>query len=117
MLLIQVLIVLFAFYAVTRVMSRFRQGTIGRGEWFLWSGFWISVAIVVLVPDVTQWFAGLLGVGRGVDAVFYVTLVALFYLVFRLHLRIRGLEQQITDLVRKLALERAEKPGELRGQN
>ncbi len=104
MLLIQALIVMFALFAATRVLARFRGGAIGLSECLLWAGFWGSVAVVVLMPPVTQRFAHLLGVGRGVDAVFYVTLVALFYLVFRLHLRIRGVEQEITRLVRKLAL-------------
>jgi len=106
-LLIQILVILFSFFAITRTLSRFRKGNIGLNEVVVWCLFWVIVGIVVLVPSLTQWFADLLGVGRGADAVFYVSLIALFYVVFRLHLKSRNLDQQITQLVRKLALERA----------
>ena len=104
MLLIQLVLVLFAAFAVARVVGRFRAGVIRLSECLLWTGLWVGVAVVVLDPSLTQRFARVLGVGRGVDAVFYLTLVLLFYLVFRVHMRIRGLERQITELVRKLAL-------------
>jgi hypothetical protein len=106
MMAIQILVVLFAIFAWTRVLARFRKATIGLGEFALWTGVWLVAIIGVLLPQTTQWLADLLGVGRGADAVFYVTIVVLFYIAFRLHLKIRGLEHQITDLVRKLALER-----------
>ncbi len=102
--LIQLVLVLFAAFAVARVVGRFLAGVIRLSECLLWTGLWIGVAVVVLDPSLTQRVARVLGVGRGVDAVFYLTIVLLFYLVFRVHMRIRGLERQLTELVRKLAL-------------
>ncbi len=113
MLIIQVLIVAFALYALTRAFLRFRKGIISVTEFFVWGCFWIAVGVCVLAPGITQWFAGILGVGRGADAVFYLGLVGLSYAFFRSYLRMRHLEQQITLLVRKLALKDAgerEKP-------
>lgn len=104
LILIQVLVVLFAFYAAARAVGRFRRGTISVGELILWLAFWLAVGVCVLVPDITQRVARLLGVGRGADAVFYISLVGLSYAFFRLYLRMRHLEQEITLLVRKLAL-------------
>jgi hypothetical protein len=106
MLLIQVLIVGFALYALGRTLMRFRRHTIALGELLLWSGFWAAVGVFVMAPGITQWFAGILGVGRGADAVFYVSIVALSYAFFRIYLRSRQLEQQLTLLVRKLAIEK-----------
>jgi len=108
MLVIQVLIVAFAAFALSRVVVRFKKGTISLVEGIFWVLFWIAVAIVGVVPDVTYRLAALLGVGRGVDAVSYVTLLMLCYFAFRQRIMIRSLEQQLTQLVRKLALERAE---------
>ncbi|HUI06885.1 MAG TPA: DUF2304 family protein [Verrucomicrobiae bacterium] len=108
MLLIQVLIVLFAGFAFMRVVVRLRRQMIGRGEFFVWACFWAAVAALVLTPRATQWFARVLGVGRGADAVFYLAIVGLSYLNFRLEFKLRTLQQQITQLVRKLALEKAD---------
>src|SRR5437773_2470486 len=92
---IQTLVVTFAAFAVTRVVQRFRRRAISPTEFFVWLGFWITVSVTVLVPDLTNRFAHMLGVGRGADAVFYIGLVTLFYLIFRQHLKIRSLEQQL----------------------
>ncbi len=108
MLIIQVLIVLFALFAIGRTVSRFRRRSIGLAELVAWGGFWIAVGVCVLAPGITQWVAGILGVGRGADAVFYVSLVALSYTAFRLYLKNRQTEEQITSLVRELALKEAE---------
>ncbi len=110
MLLIQILIVLFAVYAFGRVWLRYRSRAISSGEFVLWGLFWILVGGLVLMPGVTQQFAHLLGVGRGADAVFYLGLVTLSYAFFRLYLKTRDLEHQITELVRQLALANPEDP-------
>ena len=111
---IQALIVLFAVYAITRTLLRYRKGNISLGETAVWVCFWIGAGLLVMKPDLTQKLARVLGVGRGADAVFYLGLVGLSYAFFRLYLRSRNTEQQITRLVRELALRDAEreKPGE-----
>jgi len=112
MLIIQVIIVLSALYAITRTLQRFRTHAIGTGELLLWLGFWVAVGVLVIEPQITQWFARLLGVGRGADAVFYLSIVGLSYLFFRLYLRTRELEQQLTRLVRELAIQEAQRRAE-----
>lgn len=104
MLLIQFLVVAFSLFAMSRALRRFRQRTIGAGELALWIGFWAAAAVLVMKPQVTQWFALRLGVGRGADAVFYVAIVGLSYAFFRLYLKTRSQDQEITKLVRALAL-------------
>jgi small membrane protein len=108
MLLIQILIVSFSLFALTRTFLRFRKRAFGLIEFILWSGFWASVGVFVLAPGITQWLARILGVGRGADAVFYLGLVGLSYGFFRLYLTTRHQEREITVLVRKLALKQAE---------
>ena len=84
LILIQVVVVVFALYAAVRTMARFRKGVISLVELLLWVGFWIAVGILVLIPEITQKLARILGVGRGADAIFYVSLVGLSYAFFRL---------------------------------
>ena len=107
LLIIQVFLASFALFALTRAVVRFRNHTISLGELGVWAAFWAAVGVCVMAPGITQWFARILGVGRGADAVFYVGLVGLSYAFFRLYLKTRHLEQQITLLVRQLALQEA----------
>ena len=62
--LIQLVLVLFAAFAVARVMGRFRAGVIRLSEGLLWTSLWVGVAVVVLDPSLTQRLARVLGVGR-----------------------------------------------------
>jgi hypothetical protein len=108
MLVIQVVILAFSLYVLARTFLRFRNGIIDIAEWILWSLFWIAVAVFVMVPSATQWFAHLMGVGRGADAVLYVGMISISYAFFRVYLRMRDVDQQVTQLVRKLALNEAQ---------
>lgn len=102
--LIQVIIVAFALYALTRAVLRFRSGELHLGQVALWSAFWIGVGVVAVIPQTTSWLASAVGVGRGADLVIYCSIIALFYAVFRLFVRIERMERHITGLVRQIGL-------------
>ena len=59
---------------------------------------------MVIQPDLTSSLAKLFGVGRGADVVVYLALVGLFFMVFRLMVKIEKLEREITKVVRNKAL-------------
>ncbi len=107
MLAIQILIVAFVLFALSRTVSRFREGSLTVAWLVLWSAVWIAVAVAALLPQATSWFARLIGVGRGVDAVIYLSIIALFYLVFRIFLRLQKIDHDITLVVREIGLKRS----------
>ena len=106
---IQFLIVAFALFAIARTFRQFKKGKLTLAFLFLWIVFWLIVGVVVVLPQTTDTLARLVGVGRGVDAIMYVSIIALFYAVFRLLVRIEDVEREITKLVRKLAMEEVDK--------
>jgi hypothetical protein len=61
-------------------------------------------AIFILWPEVTSKIAKTLGVGRGADFIFYISIMVFWYVVVHLFARIRRLEQMITELTRKDAI-------------
>jgi hypothetical protein len=104
MLIIQIILIAFALFALFRVIVQFRQGKLPIAWLLFWVVFWAFVVTVTVLPKTTERLAGLVGVGRGADAVIYFSLAFLFYLIFRLFVKIEETERQITKLVRKLAL-------------
>lgn len=90
--------------ALVFTVRRGRQNALSRVETFLWSVLWVGAGVVVLLPGVASSFASLLGVGRGADAVLYVSIIVLFTLVFRIFLRLDKIDRDITLLVRKDSL-------------
>ena len=102
--LIQYLLLAAIVAAFVFTVRRGRQHALSRMGTFMWGALWVGAAIVVLMPSVASLIARVLGVGRGADAVLYVSIIALFTLVFRIFLRLDKIDRDITLLVRKASL-------------
>lgn len=61
----------------------------------------------VIFPDTTTRVAVFLGVGRGADLLFYMAIVAFGYLILLLYSKIKKLESQLADLIRRQTLHEA----------
>jgi len=109
MLIIQILIIGFALFAIYRALRQFRMGSLPIGWLVFWMAFWSVVVVAVSVPQATDVAAGFFGVGRGVDLVMYLSVIALFYFVFRMFVKIEEIEREITHIVRAQALEEMER--------
>ncbi|MBI5371109.1 MAG: DUF2304 domain-containing protein [Sphingobacteriales bacterium] len=64
-----------------------------------------TAVVFILFPELTNRLAHKLGVGRGADLVFYTSIILFWFVLLKLYARLRKLEQVITTLVRKDALE------------
>ena len=107
--LLQILVVAFALFAISRVILRFRDRKVSATSLILWSILWIGAIIVVLLPGTSFFFASILGIQRGADFVVYVSIIVLFYLMFRLYVKIDNVEKNVTKLVREIAIRRERK--------
>ena len=102
--LLQIIFLVFAVFAISRVAMKVRSKSIPLVWALVWTGVWIGFAVIVVLPQTTDFLALSLGIGRGVDLVVYLAITALFYATFRILVRIENLEQQLTKLVRSAAL-------------
>lgn len=106
----QIIVIVFCLYAAFRVWQKTKSRALGNRWGIFWLVFWLGVGTVVALPWTTSLLATRLGVTRGVDLVVYVSIIALFYLVFRLTIKIEKLESNITKLVREVAIASLENP-------
>ncbi len=60
--------------------------------------------IFILNPDLTMRLANFVGIGRGTDLITYLSLLFLFFVCFHLFVRLHGVDDQLTRLVRAQAL-------------
>lgn len=71
----------------------------------VWVMFWIGVITLAIIPNQVSFkIASILGFKSNVTAVIWVSIGMLFFFVFYLSSTVERLENQLTDLVRKLAL-------------
>lgn len=69
-----------------------------------WGVFWGIALIFIWLPTNTIDKVGqLFGVGRGIDVLVYLSIIFLFYYIFKQNEKINKLEKEITKLVRRLA--------------
>lgn len=104
---IQVTLTALAGMAMARLMwSATRSTRLARAV--VWGPVFLLSLLVVWDPDLATRFARLMGVARGVDAVMYVSIAVLGFLVVKLYASHEKQDQAITKLVSELALMEAE---------
>lgn len=94
----------FAFYAWSRVFSRYRKHTASKKELLFWSLIWIGIITVVFIPNKTNAIAHLIGMGRGFDALVFLSMIAVFFALYKMTAKLKQVERELTQLVRELAL-------------
>ena len=103
MIFLRIVTVLFILFASSRVFLRFREKSISRQAIFFWLFVWAAVLVLVFHPDLSNAVARFLGMGRGIDSVFFLSIVSLFYLIFRLYVKIEQIDKDITTLSKNTA--------------
>ena len=71
----------------------------------LWSVIWIMAGCAIAWPKLTSSVARFLGIGRGTDLILYCAILAMMIGFFMMYMRYRKVEEEITKLVRHLAIE------------
>jgi len=65
-------------------------------------------AVAVVVPELTQRVAELVGVGRGADLVTYIAIVVVMFVLLHYYTKFVELHRQVTELTREIAILRTE---------
>ena len=88
-------------------VSRLRSTLIKRAAVLAFAGLGIGM---VIMPELTNRLAALVGVGRGADLLLYLGFIGLMFLFLLLYVRMRTLETALTDLARSVAIGNAREP-------
>ncbi len=104
---VQFVLILMLIGVVMLYFSRLRSGLLDR---VVVLAIGLLGITMVVVPDFTTKVANLVGVGRGADLFFYLAIVGFSFAGLVLYSKIRDLEASITQLVRTIALDRAQSP-------
>ena len=69
-----------------------------------WILFWGVAGIIIWWPDSTSYIASAFGIGRGADLIVYTSIILIFFLLFKLHIKIESVGRDVTQVVRHIAL-------------
>ena len=107
MIYLQILVTIFIVFILFKLFLQKQASKISLLSFIIWLLLWLVVLIVFWQPDTTSYLAAWLGIGRGADLAVYISIVAIFYLLFRIFVRLNKIESQITKVVREDSIKNA----------
>jgi len=99
-------LIIIAFF-LARLFFQKQKKEIGANEFIFWLVFWLLAAIAIIALKWIDAFVASLGFsGAGIDILLYIAIITLFYIIFKLRLRIAKMEKDITKIVRNIAMKK-----------
>lgn len=91
--------------AITKSYLGFRAKVESAQIFFLWVAAWVAIVVVALVPSIVDVAIAHFGGGRaGLGTFFGMALVFLFFVVYRMYLKLERIERNLTKAIQELAL-------------
>ena len=104
-----IIVVLFALFAWSRAFLRFREHAIRLNEFIFWTVIWGAIVVLTAFRTQLGFIADVVKLRRPVDVLIYFSIVLLFYMTFRLYVKLDSLEQNMTTLARETAMREAKR--------
>jgi Uncharacterized conserved protein len=106
MILYQYIGLLIGIIGIIVTFLRFKDGKMSLNMLLVWSAIWILLIIFSVYPDTTSLLASVTGIGRGLDLILIIGLIGCYYFIFKIYNMMENIEEEITHLVREIALEK-----------
>lgn len=104
MMYLQILVTIFIVFILLKLFLQKQKNKISLLSFLIWFLLWLAILLVFWLPDTTSYLAAWLGIGRGADLVVYLSIVAIFYMIFKIFVRLNKIENEITRVVRADAI-------------
>ncbi|OGF23691.1 hypothetical protein A3H66_03285 [Candidatus Falkowbacteria bacterium RIFCSPLOWO2_02_FULL_45_21] len=101
----QIIALIIIAYFISRLVWQKRKNFIGFNEFMFWLFFWLAAAVLIAsLRFIDRLVSGLGFSGSGIEVLLYLSVAILFYLLFRLRLKLEKIEKDITKIVKHIAL-------------
>ncbi len=101
----QIILSVVILFILFKTWHSYKTKQISKSFSFLWVLIWVIGLFVIFYPGLLSKVANLLNIGRGVDFALYVSIILLFYLVYKVNLKIEKLNRDLTKVVRKNSID------------
>jgi len=105
---IQIIAIIFAIFALTKVILRLRKKKLTINEFIFWAVIWVILIILSIFPDISHNIASFFGFGRGLDFFMVTSILLILYLILRIFIKHEDLDSRITRLARSITLKESE---------
>lgn len=102
--LFQLVFLAFILISLYKIGNKIKTGQLNVRESFIWVFAWVFGAIIIFNPSLSAKISSVFGIGRGADLVVYSSIIFIYYISYRIYLKIDNLQKQIKELSTKIAL-------------
>jgi len=103
----QIIALLILVFFVLKLTVQWRKKTININEFIFWLIFWLVASLLIIfIKPIDQLVINMGFSSSGINLIFYVAVLFLFYLIFKMRLKMVKMEKDITDLRRELTLKK-----------
>ena len=101
----QLLALIIILFFLSRLIWQKKKNEISLVEFIFWLFFWLlAILAIVFIHTIDRFFASLGFSSSGINILFYIGTIILFYLILKLRLRLEKTERNLTKVVREIAL-------------
>ena len=105
----QIIAIIVVLFFIFKLFWQKRKKQIAGNEFVFWLVFWIVGIIAILfLKQIDNLVANLGFSGSGINVLFYIAVILLFHLMFKLRIRMERQEKNITKIIRKVAIDNEE---------
>lgn len=106
----QIIVPIVSLFFVVGLLRRFWMSKASWQETLIGGTFWTAVGVFALFPDqISHLIARVFGIKSNINAIIFLCLGLIFFFQYRLFFMIKRQEAALTQLVRRITLEREEK--------
>ncbi len=103
-------LIVIAFFLGRLFWQKHKQ-QLAKTEMIFWLIFWVIAATaIIFIKWIDEFIAGLGFSSKGIDVLFYIGVILLFYLVFKVRLKIENIEKNLTKITKEMAINNKEDP-------
>jgi len=106
---ISIILMIFALFAWSRAILNYRKKRLSLNEFIFWTLVWFLVILASIIPAVFGDIADILGIESGINLLVYISIILLFYLMYRSYVKIKQIHQELTKIVRNIAIKKINK--------
>lgn len=104
MLTYQIILILISVMGLVVGIHQYKNDSFSLTVFCTWIVAWLMVILVTLFPGITSVIAKVFGLGRGLDAVYIISILFSFYIMFKLYNKTEKQRKRIDELVSQLAI-------------
>ena len=101
----QIIALIIILFFISRLFWQKKKKQISNNEFLFWFLFWILSGLAIIFLKTLDKIVANLGFsGSGIEILFYLAVIVLFYLVFKLRIRLEKINKNITKIIREITL-------------